>query len=1027
MLYSTRLLKAAFTIALCSWLHLQFATTRLTAEPRSVTPEMLDDAALHDVFFFDADRGWAVGDRGAIWTTFDGGREWYPQSSGITCQLNAISFLDENNGWVAGGWSQAYSHRTTGIVLQTRDGGRTWKQVPKLMLPLLKGIKFLSKSEGWAFGQPSALYPSGVFRTEDAGRSWNGVPSDDGTNYVSADFIDSQHGALARQDGGFAIADGTSIQRAIAPRSGLQQVHCLKFASPTVAWAVGDGGLVLQSHDGGKSWRSLRTSPPEETDEYLDFRAIAIYKNHCWIAGSPGSIVLHTDDDGKTWTRLATDHNLPLCSLTFLDNNRGWAVGELGNILATRDGGRTWRIQKSGGQRSSLLGIFSDFKSVPLELLVKEAGNDGYLTAIELLGRHGIEFSGKPNVDHSHRAKESVVATGASFSSTAWQFPLRQDGLSISADSLVAVWDQLHHGSSLTRCEEYVVRKIRQWRPEVVVTDSSEFTTSLSHLTNRIVLSALDKSVDPNAYPEQLAQTGLRPWRVKRTFTVVGNKSTATIQLVTTSLAPRLGRSLADIAGESRAISLDQPLEIPTIQGFRLQASDLPNSLGGREFFSGLAIQPGRGARRKLGPSLAARLDILKKMAQKRRNIEQLVKFDDESTDNAAWLAQFNDLTVGMDADDAASVLYELAEEYRKHGRPNRAAQVYHALVQRYSNSALSEKVLVRLVQYYASEEIAYINRGKEHIDTSVAVANHQGESTALQGDLIPTDEDKKADGNRAPEQAEDPGASRLFKLASQIERLRPSVFAEPSLRFPLAAAYRKSGSNREAEKIYQTLTQSRVSDDWASCAAAELWLDNSDERPPKLLCRCKTNSSKPLLDGKLDDDVWKAAHHLSLTSDLHDDREWPAIALLVRDEEFLYFAASCRKCNQVDYPVSGQPRPRDADLHEQDRVELLIDTDRDWATYYRLVVDHRGWTGESVNDDTSWNPEWFVAHSSDQDTWTIEAAIPIGELTDAELTPDTAWAIGVQRTVPGRGFQSWSKPAAVEPYSQGFGLLIFE
>ena len=48
----------------------------LSAQPASTYPEMLADAALHDIFFIDADRGWTVGDRGVIWTTEDGGRHW---------------------------------------------------------------------------------------------------------------------------------------------------------------------------------------------------------------------------------------------------------------------------------------------------------------------------------------------------------------------------------------------------------------------------------------------------------------------------------------------------------------------------------------------------------------------------------------------------------------------------------------------------------------------------------------------------------------------------------------------------------------------------------------------------------------------------------------------------------------------------------------------------------------------------------------------------------------------------------------
>ena len=37
-------------------------------------PEMLGDAELTDVKFVSATHGWAVGDRGVVWHTADGGR-----------------------------------------------------------------------------------------------------------------------------------------------------------------------------------------------------------------------------------------------------------------------------------------------------------------------------------------------------------------------------------------------------------------------------------------------------------------------------------------------------------------------------------------------------------------------------------------------------------------------------------------------------------------------------------------------------------------------------------------------------------------------------------------------------------------------------------------------------------------------------------------------------------------------------------------------------------------------------------------
>jgi hypothetical protein len=102
-------------------------------------------------------------------------------------------------------------------------------------------------------------------------------------------------------------------------------------------------------------------------------------------------------------------------------------------------------------------------------------------------------------------------------------------------------------------------------------------------------------------------------------------------------------------------------------------------------------------------------------------------------------------------------------------------------------------------------------------------------------------------------------------------------------------------------------------------------------------------------------------------------------------------------------------PRTRDAILEGRDRVEFLIDVDRDYRTAFRLMCDERGWTFESSAEDASWNPTWYVAAARDDDTWTIEAAISWDELTRSPPVPGTVWALGVQRIAPGHGAQSWT------------------
>ena len=184
---------------------------------------------------------------------------------------------------------------------------------------------------------------------------------------------------------------------------------------------------------------------------------------------------------------------------------------------------------------------------------------------------------------------------------------------------------------------------------------------------------------------------------------------------------------------------------------------------------------------------------------------------------------------------------------------------------------------------------------------------------------------------------------------AKQLELVQPALLAEPDVRFPLAVVQRQLGAARQAERYYQSLRHGRPHDAWWACAQAELWLLETGSKPPKPLWNCARVADKPRLDGQLDEPMWRAAGAIELHSPLRDDAEWPAVAMLACDDEFLYLGLSCTRAEGFQYEPSDAPRPRDADLSRQDRVELYIDVDRDFVSYYRLAVDHRGWTGESV------------------------------------------------------------------------------
>ena len=64
-----------------------------------------------------------------------------------------------------------------------------------------------------------------------------------------------------------------------------------------------------------------------------------------WACGRWGT-VLHTGDGGQRWVKQDSSTDYTLSSISFPDPKNGWAVGEGGTIIHTKDGGQNWVNQK---------------------------------------------------------------------------------------------------------------------------------------------------------------------------------------------------------------------------------------------------------------------------------------------------------------------------------------------------------------------------------------------------------------------------------------------------------------------------------------------------------------------------------------------------------------------------------------------------------------------------------------------------------------------------------------------------------
>jgi photosystem II stability/assembly factor-like uncharacterized protein len=111
------------------------------------------------------------------------------------------------------------------------------------------------------------------------------------------------------------------------------------FTSLSTGYAVGLGGTILKTTDGGNNW-SFQNSG---TTAFL-YSVYFTSENKGFVVGMGGnySIILETIDAGQTWTNITPFNTSGLYAVFFPTADTGYIAGDQGVILRTTDGGSTW-------------------------------------------------------------------------------------------------------------------------------------------------------------------------------------------------------------------------------------------------------------------------------------------------------------------------------------------------------------------------------------------------------------------------------------------------------------------------------------------------------------------------------------------------------------------------------------------------------------------------------------------------------------------------------------------------------------
>ncbi|MCH7639382.1 MAG: T9SS type A sorting domain-containing protein [Bacteroidetes bacterium] len=268
--------------------------------------ELLPDSPFHgyrseDVFFVDADYGWAVNGSGEIHRTIDGGDTW-AHTDTLPGYARSTGFANRNKGWVG-------LLFTSNILFETTDGGLTFNDITSRIQPAVGGgiCGMWVVDEQIAYGVGQFSGPAYLIKTTDGGQTW--ASSDLGAyadTAVDVMFLDADHGFIA---------------------------------------AGGSGSVrVLETTDGGATWSIRHTSSVSGVWGWkLSFPTENVgYVSAEYGSGTSKGLVLRTADGGQTWTEITIPNGGSLQGVGFLTPEIGWTSGR-GTTSVTTDGGQTWQ------------------------------------------------------------------------------------------------------------------------------------------------------------------------------------------------------------------------------------------------------------------------------------------------------------------------------------------------------------------------------------------------------------------------------------------------------------------------------------------------------------------------------------------------------------------------------------------------------------------------------------------------------------------------------------------------------------
>ena len=309
--------------------------------------------SIWDMHFLGDSLGWAIGDSGLLLQTTNSGQNWNLLTKSLNYSFKSIDFISDSFGYLCGERPNTLNSPSPhplsvseGVILITTNRGELWDTIYSDTIGIYKA-RFRSQMLGWALGTSYWInqFTEGnarnyILKTTNGGSTWQTFFVGAGARLEDLTFVDDNNGfavgpggeVLVTTDGGDVWSFSNPTQRFIS------RLYAITFSDSLHGFIAGSDGAILQSFDRGYTWSHYDSKLIEGSIDDIFF--VSPFTG--WFVQSD---LFRTTDGGLSWTASGLSG---LRRLYCFNKNNCWAYGYNGQLVFSSDTGNTWTQQNTG-------------------------------------------------------------------------------------------------------------------------------------------------------------------------------------------------------------------------------------------------------------------------------------------------------------------------------------------------------------------------------------------------------------------------------------------------------------------------------------------------------------------------------------------------------------------------------------------------------------------------------------------------------------------------------------------------------